>query len=975
MTDDTESQDAVRPNRQRRLARNGKRGIWSDFEAVYSRPRKRRAIDWNAQEASLDSSSQESEPIEISPEDPIELSPLDAIELSPEDSMSPLSFNSQDLLEASDQMQLVAPWGISSLDSLTDTETTDSSVLDDELQAHDIVRGGREWCLKEQEAKRLLELLRILELGQASTRCIRQALDTKVVNCKYSYDALMRHIVNRAEVPKMYSLMCPKGHFAATVATGKMAQAATCRCPVDSCGKNVSAKFWNSNISEQLKALCREQHSFEQLYEGCRRAHDSVSSTPSSTLFDYYDGALFRRIYGQRLSDWNQDDDIYVFMTMSTDGFEVFKTRDGAKSSWPIMFTLLNLEPCHRAQAANALVSAFIPGSHDSEYFESFLAPTIEDLCKLENGVKVQCYDGKQRTLRAFVIFMTADFPAASKVFGFKGHRAKIFCRNCHKEAVFTCGSLYAVPTGSVVCRDSAIHGGDLWRRDCWIELECIEKRSSKQTASVWKKLLRAKSIKNDDAKRQLLSETDGLVTGIKKVPLVSRLSLDFVFSFPYDPMHLCLLGWVKHLLTLVTGDHKQHRCMTSSYILREEALVSMDKTLSRSSRGVPSSWGRPPLSVRLIRHFKAEDFKNFGMMFAKVLWHGLSLNRRHQRLWLLTAKMLEIFHDPTPSSEDWIHLRAIVQSLHALFTHVFYEDERHAFCFTPTTHAILHLPELLRECGPLTNVSQFVVERFVGEVGVRVKSRKHPDANLFHKSHTLFCLRLLGGGIQKMQEDPQDERSRALDNASHANEGMANDSREREALDFFKSLFPDKRGSLRVLRIKQHKKTRICKPAYDFLVETKKEFSQRENQSNFDSRQKCCIVGVFGAEGVETGQSAGSVSEDDCSVEAFFGYIDEIWEVEASYKGTYDTSLVDTQMLLRVDWEYGIIKDEGMEVLYKEGHSTQGHLRTVESVKCVDRLLGFMDVGLRRYFLDQSSAILFSETGEQNLKGVRKTL
>lgn len=48
-------------------------------------------------------------------------------------------------------------------------------------------------------------------------------------------------------------------------------------------------------------------------------------------------------------------------------------------------------------------------------------------------------------------------------------------------------------------------------------------------------------------------------------------------------------------------------------------------------------------------------------------------------------------------------------------------------------------------------------MERLVGEVGARVKSRAKQEANLFHKNHMLFCLRVVNSGMNSLAEEPME--------------------------------------------------------------------------------------------------------------------------------------------------------------------------------------------------------------------------
>lgn len=82
-----------------------------------------------------------------------------------------------------------------------------------------------------------------------------------------------------------------------------------------------------------------------KLLGGCRRDHKSVTSVQGEVLSDYFDGELFRRLNSETMNKWVESEDIIVFLTMSSDGFEVFRDRKGAKDSWPVAFLSLTLNP------------------------------------------------------------------------------------------------------------------------------------------------------------------------------------------------------------------------------------------------------------------------------------------------------------------------------------------------------------------------------------------------------------------------------------------------------------------------------------------------------------------------------------------------------------------------------------------------------------------------------------------------------
>lgn len=151
---------------------------------------------------------------------------------------------------------------------------------------------------------------------------------------------------------------------------------------------------------------------------------------------------------------------------------------------------------------------------------------------------------------------------------------------------------------------------------------------------------------------------------------------------------------------------------------MSREAFDAMNISLETGAKDIPSTWGRAFLSVENLGQYKAEDFKTVGIYFGSILFRhdsGIAL------LWNITSEILNIVFDATPKQDDVHKLRKFVVQAHALLTRLFFQDESQAFSFTLTTHTILHLPEMLQQCGPLLNVSQFVIERFIGEIGYLV--------------------------------------------------------------------------------------------------------------------------------------------------------------------------------------------------------------------------------------------------------------
>ena len=102
------------------------------------------------------------------------------------------------------------------------------------------------------------------------------------------------------------------------------------------------------------------------------------------------------------------------------------------------------------------------------------------------------------------------------------------------------------------------------------------------------------------------------------------------------------------------------------------------------------------------------EDFKNFASFYRLVLFSGSGADRCVSRIWRLTLDIMCIASGPTPNIDEDEEHESLVQMMHAAFAQIFHIDASHGLRFTPNTHALFHLHDAHRECGPLPNKTQF---------------------------------------------------------------------------------------------------------------------------------------------------------------------------------------------------------------------------------------------------------------------------
>lgn len=129
-----------------------------------------------------------------------------------------------------------------------------------------------------------------------------------------------------------------------------------------------------------------------------------------------------------------------------------------------------------------------------------------------------------------------------------------------------------------------------------------------------------------------------------------------------------------------------------------------------------------------------------------------------------------------------------------------------------------------------------FVVERLVGEIVVRVKSRLHPEANLFHKTSTLFALRLIDGGLEEPNSQVQEIKStgerlsQKKCSVSGAGEPIKSGTvREADAAAHFQRLLTGAVKDLEVMKIARHRRARLLQHGVALDIESRSELRRRD--------------------------------------------------------------------------------------------------------------------------------------------------
>ncbi|KAJ8322122.1 hypothetical protein KUTeg_000593 [Tegillarca granosa] len=147
-------------------------------------------------------------------------------------------------------------------------------------------------------------------------------------------------------------------------------------------------------------------------------------SNKTNFLRDVYDGAM-----------WRSFGDFFQGLILNVDWFQPFKNRTDY-SVGVIYFTILNLPRNIRYIFENVIVVGLIPAlKKKPSDLSPFLSPVMKELKALWKGVSLKTsLSSVALTIRAALVCVACDIPAARKVCGFKSHSAVLGCHRCFKN-------------------------------------------------------------------------------------------------------------------------------------------------------------------------------------------------------------------------------------------------------------------------------------------------------------------------------------------------------------------------------------------------------------------------------------------------------------------------------------------------------------------------------------------------------------
>lgn len=385
---------------------------------------------------------------------------------------------------------------------------------------------------------------------------------------------------------------------------------------------------------------------------------------------DLYDGAVYTEAKRVLFSVGN-----WISLMWNTDGFAVF--RNSLYSVWPFFLSVNELPPNMRHKKEFMLLGGlwFGTGKFDPNLF---LKPIYEELSKLKNGFEFKI-PSLMHTVKYNVALLcgTCDTPAKSTFFCHTAFNGLFGCLKCLTRGLKSAesGNVFVYP----------------------YEEQLV--------------------LRSDELYRQQIARTQRsngkTVYGVKGPSFLSKMLVSSpIRSTSIDIMHSVFLGSMKTLLHL-WFDKKNKDC---DFSLRECTNIVNNFLLSLKP---PHFLQRCPQPLTKLAYWKASEYESFFFFYSLPIL-SVAMDSVYFNHFLLFYGGVSLLCQDSVCENDI----ALSQVLLDEFVRK-YQDLYGLRHMTYNLHSLRHLPNVVRELGPLWNSMCYLFEGLNGTqfVGLQVKS------------------------------------------------------------------------------------------------------------------------------------------------------------------------------------------------------------------------------------------------------------
>lgn len=477
------------------------------------------------------------------------------------------------------------------------------------------------------------------------------------------------------------------------------------------------------SVIQQLALLLYDKEVREMLEDPVATSddHDKNKDSGCGRMDDIFDGEIVRSSFELRDSSTSCK---RLMLGMFTDGFEVFKK--GHSSLTMINIVILNFPRSIRTESKFMLQPCIIPGPYQPKDLFSFLKPVLEELSILEDqGISVICPGGVSLFARAHLLFVGGDIPAQTKVSRHASHMHKHGCRCCIYAARYM-DHRYIYPPVS----------------------------SNERLANGKRKPLIAPYRTISDF--TIGDEERGLQ---QPTPFANFRFFSGASFFPIDVMHL-IANIGKQLVRLFEGyydtrvDGRRSNSKHNPLRLTSSDFSVIDKDISKSHRLIPSTYSGSVKSIGDHSFYRAVDWIHFMRFIIPTIFVDYCQDTSCVAALSNISQACNIMCKPQVDTDDIETLEECIDKYNDFLVTLSMDDDViKETVFTGNLHLLKHVPDLMKQLGPMHSYSAFANERVIGEYKRNIKSRKEPGKNAANVMKR-FAARHRLDRLTKLRED-----------------------------------------------------------------------------------------------------------------------------------------------------------------------------------------------------------------------------
>jgi hypothetical protein len=431
------------------------------------------------------------------------------------------------------------------------------------------------------------------------------------------------------------------------------------------------------------------------------------------------------------------EDDTTVLL--SIDGAQLYQNKKS--DTWIATWIVLDYNPNTRYLKKRCLPAFIVPGPNKPKNMDSLLFRSIQHLSALQhenNGMGMRVWDAVKEEIifsRIVFLFGTADALGLTELDGRVGHHGTYGCRlGCDMKGRHKANSGHYC---AAHLRPFNADPADLDQYHPDFDFRSNNVGASRETPETYQE----KVTQLVGSRDQTNYEKNRKLTGLSKPSILcglhSSLTLPVPLCFTVDLMHLLFLNIGDLLLPLWRGtmrcDATDDKSTWDWVALTGGAWTEHGKLVAEATPYFPSSFHRPPRNPaeKISSGYKATEW----FLYLFGLGVGFFRPLLPRKYWRHFCKLV---HGARVAIQRRITGKQLREA-HKLFCEFVEEFEllyyqcrtdRLHFC-RPSLHTLLHTcPETVR-VGPGGLLSQFPLERAIGDLGKSIRQPATPFANL----------------------------------------------------------------------------------------------------------------------------------------------------------------------------------------------------------------------------------------------------